>query len=105
MEGDLLTPARDHLIFPDTSGPRRTRSHGLVQLKADVSSRVTEHRHHEGLFDRLGFDASKKPKKNFGLSDYTQKRKMESTVAKLSKEDGPFASAEDDKADEDLEQR
>lgn len=105
IEGHLLTPARDHLIFPDISGPRRTLSHGLTRFKEDVSCRVTDPKHHGGLLARLGIDSSRKPKKSFGVSDYVMKRKMDSTVKDVSKEEGPSASAEDDDVDEDVKQR
>lgn len=70
----ILTPARDHLIFPDISGQRRTRSHGLARFKEDVQSIETDPNHHEGLFTHLGVsDPYKKPKKDISVNDVEQR--------------------------------
>lgn len=74
IEAHIFTPARDHLIFPDISGQRRTRSHGLARFKEDVPSKETDPKHHEGLFTRLGIsDLYKKPKKDISVKDVEQR--------------------------------
>ncbi|CAE6227507.1 unnamed protein product [Arabidopsis arenosa] len=74
IDGHILTPARDHLIFPDISGQRRTRSHGLEQFKEDVPSMETDPNHREGLFTRLDItDPYKKPKKDISVNDVEQR--------------------------------
>lgn len=102
IDSHLLTPARDHLIFPDISGSRRTQSHGFVPVKEDVPSRETDSEHYEGLFDRLGINGSRKPNMTFSVNEYLMKRKMNH---KLSEEECLPASAKPNRADKDNEQR
>ncbi|CAD5334289.1 unnamed protein product [Arabidopsis thaliana] len=74
IDGLILTPARDHLVFPDVSGQRRTRSHGLAQFKEDVLGMETDHCHHEGLFTGLGItDPYEKPKKDISCDEVEQR--------------------------------
>ncbi|XP_019095523.1 PREDICTED: protein ENHANCED DOWNY MILDEW 2-like isoform X1 [Camelina sativa] len=74
IEGSILTPARDHLIFPDISGQRRTQSHGLAHFKEDVPSREKDPKHHEGLSTRLGIcDPYKEPKLDFSVQNVEQR--------------------------------
>lgn len=89
IDSHLLTPARDHLIFPDISVSRRTQSHGFVPVKEYVPSRETDSEHYEGLFDRLGINGSRKRNMNNNLSE----------------EECLPASAKRNRADKDNEQR
>jgi len=74
IDGHILIPARDHLIFPDISGQRRTRSNGVAQFKEDVPSIETDPNHHEGLFTGLGItDPYKKPKKDISVNEVEQR--------------------------------
>ncbi|RID59835.1 hypothetical protein BRARA_F03033 [Brassica rapa] len=98
--GNLGTPARDHLVFPDVSGPRRTLSHGLEPVKEDVPSMITGSKHHEGI------NRSRKPRMNFKVNDYLNKRRMESIEKRLSKQEVPSDFADpNDVDDEDVESR
>ncbi|KAF8105677.1 hypothetical protein N665_0157s0242 [Sinapis alba] len=98
--GNLGTPARDHLVFPDVSGPRRTLSHGLEPVKEDVPSIVTGSKYHQGI------SGSRKPRMNSSVNDYLNKRRMESIGKRLSKEEGPSYFAEPNDVDnEDVESR
>ncbi|CAH2044836.1 unnamed protein product [Thlaspi arvense] len=103
--GDLGTPARDHLTFPDISGPRRTLSEELAPVKEDVPSMVTDSEPHEGLPDRLGINECRKPKMHFNVNDYLLKRKMDSIGKNLPIDEGHSAFVERDVVDEDVEQR
>ncbi|CAN8265759.1 unnamed protein product [Cochlearia groenlandica] len=105
IEKQLFTPTRDHLIFPDVSGTRRTFSHGLAPVKENVPSRVTDPKHHEDLFTRLGVKEYRKPKKSFRVDDYLARRKMDSIGKKISKEEGPYASVKPNRVDKDKGQR
>lgn len=105
IDGHILTPARDHLIFPDISVQRRTQIHGLAQFKDDVPNRVTDPKHHGGLLDRLGInDAYRKPERSFNVDDYLKKRKMEDSSGNfLSKEEAPSASAKPIRVDKEVD--
>ncbi|KAG2261215.1 hypothetical protein Bca52824_068294 [Brassica carinata] len=98
--GNLATPARDHLVFPDVSGPRRTLSHGLEPVKEDVPSMVTGSKYQEGV------NRSRKPRMNFSVNDYLIKRRAESGGKRVSKEEGsPDFADPNDVDDEDVESR
>ncbi|CAA7035215.1 unnamed protein product [Microthlaspi erraticum] len=102
IDSHLLTPARDHLIFPDISGSKRTQSHGVVPIKEDVPRSVTDSEHYEGLFDRLGINESRKPNVTFSVNEYLTKRKMNN---KLSEEECLPAFAKPNRAGKKIEQR
>lgn len=98
--GNLATPARDHLVFPDASGPRRTLSHGLEPVRDDVPSVVTGSKYHEGV------NRSRKPRMDFSVNDYLIKRRAESSGKRVSKEEGsPDFADPNDIDDEDVESR
>lgn len=100
LVGNLATPARDHLVFPDVSGPRRTLRNGLEPVKEDVPSMVTGSKYHEGI------NKSRKPRMNFSVNDYLNKRRIESSGKTVSKEEGPPDFADPNDVDhEDVESR
>ncbi|CAH8337984.1 unnamed protein product [Eruca vesicaria subsp. sativa] len=84
--GDLGTPARDHLVFPDRSGLRRTLSHGLEPVKEDAMATGSKY----------VFSGSRQTRMKVKANDYRIKRRRESTEKRLSKEEGHSDEIDDD---------